>query len=182
MPVDVLLNAVFLIVLGALALFLGLRLFWLFAAVVGFAVGWWLVGLIFQPGILQLVVGIIVGLILAGLTRFLGKWAIRIVAALAGAAILPVLLGSLGMLGGISELIWGVLGALLGFVLAVFMADWAVIILSVVLGAGMILSGVDELLRAFRVAPLGEVLHLLISVVLIAVGVVFQARRRSSVG
>ena len=182
MPIDILLNAFVLILLGAAALFFGLRLFWLFAAVVGFAVGWWLVGLIFQPGFVQLIVGIVVGLILAGLTRFLGKWALRIVAVLAGAAILPTLLGNLGMLGGISELIWAVLGAVIGFVLAVFMADWAVIILSVFLGVALLLSGVDELLRAFRMAPLGEVLHLLLSFALIVAGMVFQARRRSAVG
>ncbi len=85
MPVDTLLNAVVLIVLGAVALFFGLRLFWLFAAVVGFAVGWWLVGLFFKDlGVLQVIIGLIVGLILAGLTRWLGKWAIRIVAGVGG--------------------------------------------------------------------------------------------------
>lgn len=183
MDLNALLNAGLLILAGVLALFLGLRLFWLFAAVVGFGIGWWLVGLFFrEPGVLQVVIGLIVGLILAGLTRFLGKWAVRIVAALAGFTLLPLLLGNLGMLGGISELIWGVLGALLGFVLAVFMADWAVIILSVFLGVALLLSGVDELLRAFRMAPLGEVLHLLLSFALIVAGMVFQARRRSAVG
>jgi hypothetical protein len=170
-----LLNAVMLIVLGAAALFLGLRLFWLFAAVVGFAVGWWLVGLFFKdPGVLQVIIGIIVGLILAGLTRFLGKWAIRIVAGLAGFVMLPLLLGSLGMLGGLSELIWSVLGFMLGFVLAMFMADWAVIILSALLGAGLIMSGVDQLVTV----SISQVLHLIISFVLIIVGVLFQSRRK----
>jgi hypothetical protein len=179
MAVDALLNAVVLIVLGAAALFFGLRLFWLFAAVVGFAVGWWLVGLFFSdPGVLQLVIGIIVGLILAGLTRWLGKWAIRLVVALAGFAMLPMLLGNLGMLGGISEWIWALVGAAVGFLLAVFMADWAVIILSVLLGTNLLLSGVDELLLALKVAPLSEVLYLLFSVVLIVAGVAFQSRRK----
>ena len=104
MPLETLLNAVLLIALGAAALFFGLRLFWLFAAVVGFAVGWWLVGLFFKDlGLLQVIIGVIVGMILAGLTRALGKWAIRIVAGLAGFVMLPLLLGNLGMLGGLSE-------------------------------------------------------------------------------
>jgi hypothetical protein len=172
MPV---LNAAALIGLGAAALFFGLRLFWLFAAVVGFAVGWWLVGLFFSdPGVLQVVIGIIVGLILAGLTRFLGKWAIRIVAGLAGFVMLPLLLGSLGMLGGMNELIWSGLGFALGFVLAVFMADWAVIILSALLGASLIMSGLDQLVPG----SLSQVLHLIISFVLIIVGVLFQSRRK----
>ena len=179
MPVDVLLNAALLIVLGAAALFFGLRLFWLFAAVVGFALGWWLVGLFFKDlGILQVIISVIVGLILAIMTRWLGKWAIRIVVALAGFVMLPLLLENLGMLGGVSELIWALLGAALGFVLAVFMADWAVIILSVLLGAGLLMSGVDELLRALRIAPMSEVLHLIVSSVLVIAGVAFQARRK----
>jgi hypothetical protein len=179
MPVDTLLNAIVLIGLGAAALFFGLRLFWLFAAVVGFALGWWLVGLFFKDlGVLQVIIGLIVGLILAGLTRFLGKWAIRIVAGLAGFVMLPLLLGNLGMLGGLSELIWSVLGFVLGFVLAVFMADWAVIILSVVLGAGLMMSGVDELLKALKLAPMSQVLHLIISFALVIVGAVFQSRRK----
>jgi hypothetical protein len=175
MPADTLLNAVVLIVLGAAALFFGLRLFWLFAAVVGFAVGWWLVGLFFQtPDILQLIIGIIVGLILASLTRWLGKWAIRIVVGLAGFVMLPLLLKNLGMLGGLSEMIWSLLGFALGFVLAVFMADWAVIILSALLGAGLIMSGVDKLVTV----PISQVLHLISSFALIIVGVLFQSRRK----
>ena len=52
------------------------------------------------------------------------------------------------MLGGLSELIWSLLGFALGFVLAVFMADWAVIILSALLGAALMMSGVDQLVPA----------------------------------
>ena len=177
MPAD-LLNALVLIGLGLAALFFGLRLFWLFAAVVGFAIGWWLVGQIFQPGIAQVIIGVIVGLILAILTRWLGKWAIRLVVALAGFVMLPMLLGSLGMMGGVSQLIWALLGAVLGFLLAVFMADWAVIILSVLLGAGLLLSGVNQLLQAFQQAPLSQVLYLISNIVLVIVGAVFQSRRK----
>ncbi len=175
MPLETILNAVLPIALGVAALFFGLRLFWLFAAVVGFAVGWWLVGLFFKDlGVLQVIIGIIVGLILAGLTRALGKWAIRIVAGLAGFVMLPLLLGNLGMLGGLNELLWSLLGFALGFVLAVFMADWAVIILSALLGAGLIMSGLDLLFKA----QLSQVLHLILSFVLVIVGIMFQSRRK----
>jgi len=87
---------------------------------------------------------------------------------------LPLLLGNLGMLGGLSELIWSVLGFVLGFLLAVFMADWAVIILSALLGAGLVMSGLDLLFQA----QISEVLHLIISFALVIVGVMFQSRRR----
>jgi hypothetical protein len=166
-----LLEALVLIVLGLLSLLLGKRLFWLFAGVVGFALGWWLMGFINQD-VLRIVVGIIVGLILAGLSRFLGKWAIRIVAAIAGFVILPMLLGNLGMLGGLSEFLWAVLGAVLGFVLALFLADWTLIFLSSILGAGLILNGAQVLL------PMTEAARMIVGFVLIAVGVIVQSRQK----
>jgi hypothetical protein len=166
-----LLEALVLIVLGLLALLLGKRLFWLFAGIVGFALGWWLMGFINQD-IWRVLAGIVVGLILAGLSRFLGKWAIRIVAAIAGFVILPMLLGSLGMLGGISELLWAALGAILGFVGAMVLADWTLIFLSSILGAGLILNGV----RIFL--PMADAVRMIVGFSLIAVGVVVQSRQR----
>ncbi len=165
------LNAIILIVLGAVALLLGRRLFWLFAAIVGFAIGWWLVGLFFRDSsTLQLIFGVIVGLFLALVTRGLGQWAIRSVAGLAGFVMLPLLLGNLGMLGGIHELIWSLGGAVLGFVFALFMADSALIILSALVGAGLIMSGAQQL------APISQVLQLISGFALIIMGVLFQAR------
>lgn len=173
-----LLEAVILIVLGLLALLFGKRLFWLFAGIVGFALGWWLMGFINQD-VLRIVVGIIVGLILAGLSRFLGKWAIRIVAAIAGFVILPLLLGSLGMLGGISDFLWAVVGAILGFVFALVLADWTLIFLSSILGAGLILNGVQTFLIAAQIgAVFSGAIRMIIGFILIAVGVVVQSRQK----
>jgi hypothetical protein len=172
MTLTPLLEAVVLIVLGLLALLLGRRLFWLFAAIVGFALGWWLTGLLLPDGWVRLLAGVAVGVILGVLTRFLGKWAIRIVAAIAGFVILPVLLGSLGMLSGIPEFFWAVIGAILGFVFAVFLADWTLIFLSSILGAGLILAG------AKVVAPLSEAISLIAGFILIVLGVVFQSRQK----
>ncbi len=176
MSLNALVAAVALIVFGLLALLLGKRLFWLFAGIVGFALGWWLISLLLPPNtdpLLHVLVGVIVGLILAGLSRFLGKWAIRIVSAIAGFVILPMLLGNLGMLGGISEFLWAVLGAILGFVLALVLADWTLIFLSSILGAGLILNGV----QAF--VSLGDAIRLIIGFILIAVGVIIQSRQKS---
>ena len=172
MQLNALFEAAVLIGLGLVSLVLGKRLFWLFAGVVGFALGWWLMGFINQD-IWRVLAGIVVGLILAGLSRFLGKWAIRIVAAIAGFVILPMLLGNLGMLGGISEFLWAVVGAILGFVSAMFLADWTLIFLSSILGAGLILNGVQVFL------PLGEAVRALLGFGLIAVGVVVQSRQKS---
>jgi hypothetical protein len=166
------LEATVLIVVGLLSLLLGKRLFWLFAGIVGFALGWWLTGLLLPDGWVRLLAGVAAGVILGVLSRFLGKWAIRIVAAIAGFVILPMLLGSVGMLGGISEFLWAVVGAALGFMLALFLADWTLIFLSSILGAGLILTGAQV------VAPLSEAISLLAGFVLIALGVVFQSRQK----
>src|SRR5512139_2628859 len=117
MTLTPLLEAAILIVLGLLSLLLGKRFFWLFAGIVGFALGWWLTGWLLPEGWVRLLAGVVAGVILGVLSRFLGKWAIRIVAAIAGFVILPMLLGSLGMLGDIPEFLWAVIGAALGFVL-----------------------------------------------------------------
>ncbi len=71
MSLNALVAAVALIVFGLLALLLGKRLFWLFAGIVGFALGWWLISLLLPPNtdpLLHVLVGVIVGLILAGLS------------------------------------------------------------------------------------------------------------------
>ncbi len=172
MTLTPLLEAVILIVLGLLSLLLGKRLFWLFAGIVGFALGWYLTGLLLPGGLVRLLAGLVVGVILGVLTRFLGKWAIRIVAAIAGFAILPMLLSSLGMLGGLSELLWAVIGAVLGFACAMFLADWTLIFLSSILGAGLILNG------AAAFVPLGEAVRLIAGFILVVVGVVVQSRQK----
>jgi hypothetical protein len=84
-----------------------------------------------------------------------------------------MLLGNLGMLGGISEFLWAALGAILGFVLALVLADWTLIFLSSILGAGLILNGV----QAF--VSLGDAIRLIIGFILIAVGVIVQSRQKS---
>jgi hypothetical protein len=173
-----LLEAVVLIVLGLLSLLLGKRLFWLFAGIVGFALGWWLMGFI-NHDIWRVLAGVVVGLILAGLSRFLGKWAIRIVAAVAGFVILPLLLGNLGMLGGISEFLWAVVGAILGLVSAMFLADWTLIFLSSILGAGLILNGVQAFMIAAQLGQVfSEAVRAIVGFILIVVGVLFQARQK----
>ena len=175
MTLTPLLEAAVLIVLGLFSLLLGKRLFWLFAAIVGFAVGWWLTGLLLPSTtdpILRVIIGIIAGLILGGLSRFLGKWAIRIVAAIAGFVILPLLLSNLRMMGGLPESVWAVIGAILGFVFALFLADWTLIFLSSILGAGLILNGAQVFVT------LSEAIRLIAGVILVIVGVVVQSRQK----
>ncbi len=167
------LEALILIILGLLALLLGKRMFWMFAGIVGFALGWWLASRLLPPTteiLLRVLAGVIAGIIVSGLSRFLGGWAIRIVAAIAGLVILPMLLSSLKMLGGLPEMLWAVIGAALGFVFALFATNWTLILLSSVLGAGLILSGAQVFLS------LSEGVRMIVGFILIIVGAVVQSR------
>ena len=170
-------TALILILAGALALLLGKRLFWLFAGVVGFALGWWLANLLLPKStdpLIHLFVGVVAGLILAGLSRFLGTWAIRLVGAAAGFVILPLVLSNLGMMSGVSEPVWAIIGAILGLVFAWIAAGWALIIMSSILGAALIVAGVGGLLSA----PLSEAVQLIIGFVLAVFGIIAQSRQK----
>ena len=167
-------TALILIVLGGIALFFGRRLFWLFAGIVGFALGWWLTSLLLPPGtdlLLRVIAAVLAGVILGVLVRFLGRWGLRIVAAVAGFAILPVLLRSLGMLGGLSESAWALIGAAIGFFGALFFVNWTLIFLSCIIGAGLVLDGVS------LITPLSETARLIAGFLLIAAGVITQSRQ-----
>jgi hypothetical protein len=169
-----LLPALILIALGGISLFFGRRLFWLFAGIVGFALGWWLTSLLLPPDtsvLLRVIIAVVAGLILGALVRFLGGWGLRIVAAIAGFVILPMLLQSLGMLGGISESVWALVGAAVGFIGALLFVNWTLIFLSCILGAGLILEGVS------LITTLSETARLIGGFVLIAVGAYVQSRQ-----
>lgn len=166
-------ETIILLVLGIALLFMGRRLFWLFAGIVGFAFGWYLIaGLLHLTGLVGLLIALVAGLICAGLVRWLGKWAIRIIAALAGAALVPAALANLGMMGGISQVAWAAIGAAIGFFFAWFAEKWALIALSAVLGAQMIMDAVKALIPS-----LSPTVFLLAIVVLAVIGILFQSRQ-----
>jgi hypothetical protein len=60
----------------------------------------------------------------------------------------------------------------LGFVSAIFLADWTLIFLSSILGAGLILNGA----RVFL--PMSEAVRMITGFILIAVGVIVQSRQK----
>ncbi|CAG0936370.1 hypothetical protein TFLX_05242 [Thermoflexales bacterium] len=175
-----LLEAPVLIILGLLSLLGGKRWLRLLAGVVGFTLGWWLMDLGGDIN-LRLIVGLITGVILAGLVRLLGKWAKHTVAAIAGFVTLPMLLGSLRMLGGISEFVWAIFGAMLSMACAFYQIEWALISLSAILGAGLILNGAQVFLDAAQQGfLLSEAIRLIVGSILIGGGIFIQARQQQS--
>ena len=128
------------ILIGAIILFFGRRLFWLCVAAVGFAAGMeFAPHLMHEPTpILQLSIAIVFGFIGALLALFLQKVAIAIAGFLAGGKLAMALVAAFITEGarypGIAFIVGGIIGAIL--LLALF--DWALIVMSSVVGAYLI--------------------------------------------
>lgn len=128
------------VLIGAVILFFGRRLFWLCVAAIGFASGVEVAPhLVHEPStVLQLSVAIVFGFIGALLAMFLQKVAIAIAGFLAGGKLALSLLSAFFVHGsdysGVTFIIGGVIGAIL--LLALF--DWTLIVLSAVVGAYLI--------------------------------------------
>ncbi len=132
------------LLVGIALLFFGRRLFWLFVAAIGFAIGLQLAPHIMQnpPPWLSLVVSLGLGLLGALLAFLLQKLAIGIAGFLVGGRIAEAIMAALIVNStqnyGLIFVIGGVVGALL--LLALF--DWALIIFSSIEGARLIASTV----------------------------------------
>jgi Domain of unknown function (DUF4203) len=128
------------ILIGAIVLFFGRRLFWLCVAAVGFAAGMDVAPhLVHEPStILQLSVALVFGFIGALLALFLQKIAIAIAGFLAGGKLAMALVAAFVAEGtrypGVAFIVGGIIGAIL--LLSLF--DWALIVMSAVVGAYLI--------------------------------------------
>jgi hypothetical protein len=128
------------ILVGALILFFGRRLFWLFVAAVGFWIGFEATPHLMQnpPPWLVLVVALGLGLLGALLAFLLQKVAIAIAGFLVGGHVATSLMAAFvnahANYSGMAFLIGGILGAILLLVLF----DWALIVFSAIAGAELI--------------------------------------------
>jgi hypothetical protein len=128
------------VLIGAVVLFFGRRLFWLCVAAVGFAAGMEVAPqLIHEPSpVLQLTVALFLGFIGAALALFLQKIAIAVAGFLAGGKLAMALVAAFITEGarypGITFIVGGIIGAIL--LLSVF--NWALIVMSAVVGAYLI--------------------------------------------
>jgi hypothetical protein len=150
---------------GVVLLALGWKLFWIFVGVLGFAAGLQTAQIFFgpQPFWVLWAVGLMCGIIGAVLALFFQKLAIGIGGFVAGSIIALHLTLMMGHdPGAVVALIGGV-----GGVVALYLLfDWALIILSSLVGASFIIEALG------RHAPYAPAL----SALLVAVGVIFQAR------
>ena len=128
------------IVIGGLLLLFGRKLFWLYIAACGFAVGLTMVTRIFsvQPEWLALLIGLGAGVLGALLAVFFQRLAIGVGGFLAGAFIAVTIARGVGIEGGASFWVTFVLGGIVGAMLMVMLFDWGLIALSCLLGSSLI--------------------------------------------
>jgi hypothetical protein len=152
---------------GLLLLFAGRRFFWLVAALVAFLFTLNLFDFLFDVGWLGLILAIVAGAIFAWLATKFVKIVGYIVGALAGAVGLPIFLGFFGIDWG--WLLMALIGAVVGFLLMMFLFDWGLIVLTAWAGANAIVGKVTGQWS------LSDTIATILVVVLIAAGIFVQA-------
>ena len=141
------------VVIGAVVLLFGRKLFWLCVAAIGFAAGVTLAShLVSEPTpLLQLTFAILLGFIGALLALFLQKLAIGVAGFLAGGRLAVGLVAT--FMAQYASYYWltFIIGGLIGAILLLMLFDWALIFISSLIGAHLITS-------AITLPPTGAVL------------------------
>lgn len=162
-------------IVGALSLFLGRQLFWLFVGAAGFMLGFNLALQLLpdQPGFVVLLVGLVAGLLGAALGVFAQRLALAIAGFIAGGYLLLYLADLVGA-GGAEGLatslvvVLFIVGGILGAVLIQFVFDLALILLSSALGATLLTQAIGDFWT------LEPALNSILFVVLLLLGIAVQ--------
>ena len=127
------------VVVGALLVLAGRRLFWLAVGTIGFLAGFGLAGgWAADPGTAALVVGILAGLLGALLAVVLQRLAVGLAGFVVGGFVAVALAGALGWeLGGFAWLVF-LAGAISSAILAGYLFDLALVLVTSVTGAALV--------------------------------------------
>jgi hypothetical protein len=164
------------ILIGAIILLFGRRLFWLCVAAVGFAAGMELAPhLMHEPtAILQLSIALVFGFLGALLALFLQKIAIAIAGFLAGGKLAMALVAAFFAEGARYPGVAFIIGGIIGMILLLSLFDWALIVMSSLVGAYLIGHTV--------VLPATGATVLFVGLVVVGILVQASAFRRTAVG
>jgi hypothetical protein len=155
------------VLIGVGLLFFGRRAFWLFVAAAGFLAGLSLANNLLQgPEWVGLVVGLGIGLLAALFAVLVQRFAIGAAGFLVGGYIALQTLPLFNLEGGWATVLAFMIGGVIGLILVGIFLDWALISLSSLAGAALVVDALS------LEAGLGTVVF----VILVVVGVVFQAR------
>lgn len=130
------------LVIGAILLVAGRKLFWLLVAGIGFVIGVMLATRFFNGNQLTMILaGLVLGVIFALLAIFLESIAIGIAGFLGGGYVLLNIAGMLGLdRGGIWSWAIFAVGGILGIILVAMLLNWALITISSLAGASMVVA------------------------------------------
>ena len=156
------------IILGAALLFFGRKAFWLFVAGAGFVAGLSIANNILEvPESIALIIGIGIGLLAGLLAVFVQRFAINLAGFLVGGYIALQFLPILNLEGGWwTTVLTFIVGGIIGVVLVGLFLEWALISLSSLAGASLVTEALN----------LSNGITLVVFIILIIIGVVFQAR------
>jgi hypothetical protein len=163
--------SIFYFIAGTALLFLGRKLFWLFAAAIGFLLGMSFAQQ-FLPGqsqTVQLIIALIIGSLGAVLAIMVQKIAIGLVGFIAGAYLVNLLVPTFSITLGSFLWVAVIVGGIIGALLASTMFDWALIFLSSAVGASVVVNHLT----------VPQPFPLVILVALLLLGVVIQAKIKS---
>jgi len=160
------------ILIGVGLLFFGRRAFWLFVAGAGFVAGLSLANNLLQGSeAVGVIVGLVIGLLAALLAVVVQRFAIGLAGFLVGGYIALQILPALNLEGGfIMTVVTFIIGGVIGLILVNMFLGWALISLSSLAGAALIVNTLN----------LESGLEMVVFVVLVVIGVAFQARELRS--
>jgi hypothetical protein len=163
------------IILGAIELLFGRRLFWLFVAIAGFLIGYFLAPAVFHSmtGLVRVLVGIGIGIVFGLLAIFFTRFMVAVAGFFIFGPAVVVLIRDLGANAPDGSTLYWVaygVGGVIGFILLWAFFDWALIVLTSLAGAGGIVQGIRALTT---LSPLWQII---LFAVLAVIGVVVQAR------
>lgn len=135
-------TALFAIAMGAISVFFGRRLYWVFVGVAGFLIGLILGPRLFfgrVPEIWQPLLTLLIALVFAGLSLLMNK----VMIAISGAVGLGVFIYSLAdpYLQEWASITLTIIGAIAGILASWFLFDWALMFFSSIAGASLLTSG-----------------------------------------
>src|SRR5512143_60385 len=130
------------LVIGAILLVAGRKLFWLLVAGIGFVIGAMLATRFFNGNELTMILaGLILGIIFALLAIFLESVAIGVAGFIGGGYVRLSLAGMLGLdPGGVMSWVIFAVGGVLGVIIVALLFSWALITISSLAGASMIVG------------------------------------------
>lgn len=130
------------LILGAILLVAGRKLFWLLVGGLGFVIGVTIATRFFHGNELTMILaGLVLGIIFALLAIFLESIAIGIAGFVGGGYVLMSIADMLGVdRGGVLSLVVFAIGGIIGVILVALLFNWALITISSLAGATMVIT------------------------------------------